>query len=87
MQDKSYCARHGRSIPRLARSSHRTLKQTSSGWTAGYWVRYGTESEHTDVLQLAEIVGLLQQGVGNLLRETGLGLMQAVMEEEVRPCR
>jgi transposase-like protein len=27
---------------------------------------------------------LLQQGVGNLLRETGLALMQTVMEEEVR---
>ena len=36
------------------------------------------------ILPLAEIVGLLQQGVGNLLRETGLALMQAVMEEEVR---
>ncbi len=36
------------------------------------------------MLPLAEIVGLLQQGVGNLLRETGLALMQAVMEEEVR---
>ena len=29
------------------------------------------------ILPLAEIVGLLQQGVGNLLRETGLALMQA----------
>ncbi len=36
------------------------------------------------ILPLTEIVGLLQQGVGNLLRETGLALMQAVMEEEVR---
>src|SRR5271156_2960224 len=36
------------------------------------------------ILPLAEIVGLLQQGVGNLLRETGLALMQAVMEKEVR---
>ena len=36
------------------------------------------------ILPLAEIVGLLQQGVGNLLRETGLALMQAVMKEEVR---
>ena len=36
------------------------------------------------VLPLAEIVGLLQQGVGNLLREAGLALMQTVMEEEVR---
>jgi len=36
------------------------------------------------ILPLAEIVGLLQQGVGNLLRETGLALMEMVMEEEVR---
>src|ERR1700704_2068928 len=36
------------------------------------------------ILPLAEIVVLLQQGVGNLLRETGLALMQTVMEEEVR---
>ena len=36
------------------------------------------------ILPLADIVGLLQQGVGNLLRETGLALMQPVMEEEVR---
>jgi putative transposase len=36
------------------------------------------------ILPLADIVGLLQQGVGNLLRETGLALMQTVMEEEVR---
>jgi putative transposase len=36
------------------------------------------------VLPLAEIVGLLQEGVGHLLRETGLALMQEVMEEEVR---
>ena len=36
------------------------------------------------ILPLAEIVGLLQQGVGNLLRETGLALMHTVMEEEVR---
>jgi len=36
------------------------------------------------ILPLAEIVGLLQQGVGNLLREAGLALMQTVMEEEVR---
>lgn len=35
-------------------------------------------------LRLAEIVALLQQGVGNLLRETGLALMQLVMEEEVK---
>jgi len=36
------------------------------------------------MLPLAEIVGLLQQGVGNLLREAGLALMQTVMDEEVR---
>lgn len=36
------------------------------------------------ILSLTEIVALLQQGVGNLLRETGLALMQAVMEEEIR---
>src|SRR5690606_11707470 len=36
------------------------------------------------ILPLADIVGMLQQGVGNLLRETGLALMQTVMEEEVR---
>lgn len=36
------------------------------------------------ILPLAEIVTLLKQGVGDLLRQTGLALMQAVMEEEVR---
>jgi putative transposase len=36
------------------------------------------------VLPLAEIVGLLQQGAGNLLRQAGLALMQLVMEEEVK---
>jgi hypothetical protein len=36
------------------------------------------------VLPLAEIVSLLQEGVGHLLRETGLALMQLVMEEEVK---
>jgi len=36
------------------------------------------------VLPIAEIVGLLQQGVGHLLREAGLALMRLVMEEEVR---
>jgi putative transposase len=35
-------------------------------------------------LPLSEIVGLLQQGVGHLLREAGLALMGLVMEEEVR---
>ena len=36
------------------------------------------------ILPLADIVGLLQEGVGNLLRQTGLALMQLVMEEEVK---
>lgn len=36
------------------------------------------------VLPLAGIVGLLQEGVGNLMREAGLLLMMGVMEEEVR---
>ena len=36
------------------------------------------------VLPMAKIVGLLQQGVGHLLREAGLALMSLVMKEEVR---
>jgi transposase-like protein len=36
------------------------------------------------VLPMADIVGLMQQGVGHLLREAGLTLMKLVMEEEVR---
>ena len=36
------------------------------------------------ILPMAEVVGLLQEGVGHLLREAGLVLMQLVMEEEVR---
>jgi putative transposase len=36
------------------------------------------------VLPLAEIVSLLQQGVGNLVRQTGLELMHLVMDEEVK---
>jgi len=36
------------------------------------------------VLPLAEIVSMLQQGVGNLLRQTGLELMHLVMDEEVK---
>jgi putative transposase len=36
------------------------------------------------MLPMAEVVGLLQQGVGHLLREAGLALMNLVMEEEVR---
>ena len=35
-------------------------------------------------LPMADIVGLLEQGVGHLLREAGLALMKLVMEEEVR---
>jgi transposase-like protein len=35
-------------------------------------------------LPLAEVVGMLREGVGNLLREAGLQLMQLIMEEEVR---
>ena len=36
------------------------------------------------ILPLAEIVGLLQEGAGHLMREAGLLLMMGVMEEEVR---
>jgi len=36
------------------------------------------------IFPMAEVVGLLQGGVGHLLRETGLALMNLVMEEEVR---
>ena len=36
------------------------------------------------ILPMANIVGLLQQGVGHLLRQAGLELMGLVMEEEVR---
>jgi len=36
------------------------------------------------VLPLAGIVGMLQEGVGNLMREAGLLLMMGIMEEEVR---
>ena len=36
------------------------------------------------VFPMAEVVGLLQEGVGHLLREAGLALMNLVMEEEVR---
>lgn len=36
------------------------------------------------MLPMADIVGMLQQGVGNLMREAGLMLMQQVMDEEVR---
>lgn len=33
------------------------------------------------ILPMADIVGLLQRGVGHLLREAGLALMSLVMEE------
>jgi putative transposase len=36
------------------------------------------------ILPMADIVSLLQEGVGHLLREAGLALMSLVMEEEVR---
>jgi putative transposase len=36
------------------------------------------------ILPMADVVGLLQEGVGHLLREAGLALMSLVMEEEVR---
>lgn len=36
------------------------------------------------IFPMADIVGLLQEGVGHLLREAGLALMNLVMEEEVR---
>jgi transposase-like protein len=36
------------------------------------------------VLPMADIVGMLQDGVGHLLREAGMALMTLVMDEEVR---
>ena len=36
------------------------------------------------LLPMSEVVSLLQEGVGNLLREAGLQLMWLIMEEEVR---
>src|SRR6266852_2884937 len=36
------------------------------------------------VLPLAELVGWLRQGVGELIRQAGLQLMELLMEEEVR---
>jgi len=36
------------------------------------------------ILPMAEIAGMLQEGVGNMLRQAGLELMQLVMEEEVK---
>jgi putative transposase len=36
------------------------------------------------VLPISHIVGMLQDGVGHLLREAGLALMNLVMEEDIR---
>ncbi|HEY6372941.1 MAG TPA: IS256 family transposase [Candidatus Sulfotelmatobacter sp.] len=36
------------------------------------------------IMPMAEVAGLLQEGVGQLMREAGLALMNLVMEEEVR---
>ena len=36
------------------------------------------------IIPMTEVVGLLQEGVGHLMREAGLALMSLVMEEEVR---
>jgi hypothetical protein len=36
------------------------------------------------ILPMADIVGLLQEGVGKLLRHAGLELMHLVMDEEVK---
>ena len=36
------------------------------------------------VLPLAEMVGWLRKGVGELIRQAGLQLMELLMEEEVR---
>jgi hypothetical protein len=34
------------------------------------------------IFPMAEVVGLLQEGVGHLMREAGLALMNLVMEEK-----
>src|ERR1035441_8694357 len=36
------------------------------------------------IFPMTEVVGLLQEGVGHLMREAGLALISLVMEEEVR---
>ena len=36
------------------------------------------------VLPMAEMVGWLRKGVGELIRQAGLGLMDLMMQEEVR---
>ena len=48
--------------------------------------RLATEENPTIqmILPLADIVGLLQEGVGHLLRQAGLELMRLVMDEEVK---
>ena len=48
--------------------------------------RFASETNPTIqmVLPLAGIVGMLQEGVGHLMREAGLMLMMGIMEEEVR---
>ena len=47
--------------------------------------RFATETNPNIqmVLPLAEIVGMLQAGVGNLVREAGLLLMMGVIDQEV----
>ena len=35
-------------------------------------------------MPLAEVIGLLQECVGNQLRQAGLALMEAVMDQEVK---
>jgi hypothetical protein len=43
------------------------------------------ENPHLQMIfPMTEVVGLLQEGVGHLMREAGLALMGLVMEEEVR---
>jgi len=39
------------------------------------------------VLPMAEMVGWLRKGVGELIRQAGLQLMDLLMQEEVRDCR
>src|ERR1700687_2541350 len=36
------------------------------------------------IFPMTEVVGLLQEGVGHLMREAGLAVISLVMEEEVR---
>jgi hypothetical protein len=43
------------------------------------------ENPHLQMIfPMTEVFGLLQEGVGHLMREAGLALMSLVMEEEVR---